>query len=61
MGPDGMANMTSPLAPLPNSEPSVYAFKTNLTMAGRWLLNIAAKVPGEQQAVIGKITFRAAN
>ncbi len=60
MGPDGMGEMTSPLTPLPSPEPGVYAFKTDLSMSGRWLLSIAAKVPGEQQAVIGKITFQAA-
>jgi hypothetical protein len=28
-------------------------------MAGRWLLSIAAKVQGEPETVIGKITFKA--
>ena len=60
MGPEGMGEMTSPLTPLPNPEPGVYAFKTDLSMAGRWLLRIAAMVPGERQAVVGKITFRVA-
>jgi hypothetical protein len=55
MSPDAMGEMTSPLTPLPNPEPGVYAFKTDLSMAGRWLLSIAAKVPGERQAVVGKI------
>lgn len=59
MGPDGMAEMASPLTPLPNPQPGVYAFKTELSMEGRWLFSIAAKVQGEPETVVGKITFRA--
>jgi hypothetical protein len=59
MGPDGMGEMASPLTPVPSSEPGVYAFKTDLSMVGRWLLSIAAKVQGESETVVGKITFRA--
>jgi hypothetical protein len=59
MGPDGMGEMASPLTPVPSSEPGVYAFKTDLSMVGRWLLSIAAKVQGEPETVVGKITFRA--
>jgi hypothetical protein len=59
MAPDGMASMASPLTPVPSNEPGVYAFKTELSMAGRWLLSISAKVQGEPETVIGKITFRA--
>jgi YtkA-like len=59
MGPDGMAEMASPLTAVPSSEPGVYAFKTELAMEGRWLLSIAAKVQGEPETVVGKITFRA--
>ena len=58
MGPDGMGQMASPLTAVPSDEPGVYAFKTELAMAGRWLLSIAAKVQGEPETVIGKITFR---
>ena len=58
MGPDGMATMASPLTPVPSNEPGVYAFKTELSMAGRWLLSISAKVQGEPETVVGKITFR---
>ena len=59
MAPDGMAEMASPLTPVPSSEPGVYAFKTELAMAGHWLLSVAAKVQGEPETVVGKITFRA--
>ena len=55
----GMADMASPLTAVPSSEPGVYSFKTELAMAGRWLLSIAAKVQGEVETVVGKITFRA--
>jgi len=44
---------------VPSDEPGVYSFKTDLSMAGRWLLSIAAKVQGEAETVVGKITFRA--
>jgi hypothetical protein len=59
MSPDAMGEMASPLTPVPSSEPGVYSFKTDLSMAGRWLLSIAAKVQGEAETVVGKITFRA--
>ena len=59
MAPDGMADMASPLTPAPSEEPGIYAFKTELAMAGNWLLTISAKVQGEQETVHGKITFRA--
>jgi YtkA-like len=59
MAPEGMAEMASPLTPVPSSEPGVYSFKTELSMAGQWLLSIAAKVQGEPDTVVGKVTFRA--
>lgn len=59
MGPDGMPTMAAPIAPLPKQEPGVYAFKAELSMEGRWLLSIAAKVQGEPETVTGKITFKA--
>ena len=58
MAPDGMADMATAIAPLPSPEPGVYAFKAPLTMAGRWLLTISAKVQGEPETVLGKITFK---
>ena len=60
MGPDGMPTMDSPLTPEPSDEPGVYNFKTNLPMAGHWLLSIAAKVQGEPETVVGKITYTVA-
>ena len=58
MAPDGMADMATAIAPLPSPEPGVYAFKAPLTMAGRWLLTISAKVQGEPENVVGKLTFK---
>ena len=59
MSPDAMAELASPITDVPSNEPGVYSFKTDLSMAGRWLLSIAAKVQGEAETVVGKITFRA--
>ena len=59
MAPDGMAEMAPPLTAVPSDEPGVYSFRTELSMAGRWLLSIAAKVQGEPETVVGRITFRA--
>jgi len=59
MAPDGMADMESPVAPVPGSEPGVYAFKTDLPMAGRYQLSVAAKVQGEPETVVGKVVFKA--
>ena len=59
MSPDAMGEMASPLVAVPSNEPGVYSFKTDLSMAGRWLLSIAAKVQGEAETVVGKITFSA--
>jgi hypothetical protein len=59
MAPDGMAEMASQATALPTAEPGVYAFKTELSMEGRWLFSVEAKVPGERERVIGKVIFKA--
>ena len=59
MSPDGMATMTAPATPVAGAEPGTYGFKTDLPMAGGWLLTVSAKVQGEQETVTGKITFKA--
>ncbi len=59
MAPDGMAEMESPVAPLPANEPGVYAFKTDLPMAGRYQLSLSAKVQGEAETVSGKVVIKA--
>ena len=58
MAPDGMADMATAIVPLPSPEPGVYAFKAPLTMAGRWLLTVSAKVQGEPETVSGKVIFK---
>jgi len=59
MAPDGMADMESPVSPVPTKESGVYAFKTDLSMAGRYLLSLAAKVQGESETIVGKVIIRA--
>ncbi|MCB1505233.1 MAG: FixH family protein [Hyphomicrobiaceae bacterium] len=59
MGPDQMEGMTAPLEPLPSTEPGIYRFKTELTMAGRWALSLGAKVQGETGTVESKLIVTA--
>ena len=59
MAPDGMAEMESAVAPLPSKEPGVYAFKTDLPMAGRYQVTLSAKVQGEPETVTGKVIVKA--
>ena len=60
MAPDGMADMEAfPVAQLPATEPGVYVFKTDLPMAGRYLVSVAAKVQGEPETVVGKVIVKA--
>lgn len=59
MAPDDMAGMTAVHEPMPSSEPGIYRFKADLTMAGRWALRLMAKVPGEKETVQGDVVFTA--
>jgi hypothetical protein len=59
MAPDGMAEMESPVSPLPSKEPGVYAFKTDLPMAGRYQVTLSAKVQGEPETITGKVVVKA--
>ncbi|WP_063690876.1 FixH family protein [Bradyrhizobium stylosanthis] len=59
MAPDGMAEMESAVAPLPSKEPGVYAFKTDMPMAGRYQVTLSAKVQGEPETVTGKVVVTA--
>ena len=61
MSPEGMATMAAPLTPVAGGEPGTYSFKTDLVMAGGWLLSLSAKVQGEPETVQCKVTFRATN
>jgi hypothetical protein len=59
MAPDGMAEMESAVTPLPSREPGVYAFKTDMPMAGRYQITLSAKVQGEPETVSGKVIVKA--
>ena len=59
MSPDTMDEMTAKHATAPSSEPGVYRFKADFTMAGRWALKLQAKVPGETDTVEGTVVFNA--
>lgn len=59
MGPDNMEGMTAKHHAMPSSEPGVYRFKADLTMAGGWALRVMAKVPGETDTVQGVVVFQA--
>src|SRR5215468_5470960 len=59
MAPDDMPTMDAPLEELPSTEPAVYRFKTNLSMAGGWQLSLGAKVQGEDGTVQSKLVLKA--
>jgi hypothetical protein len=59
MSPDAMAEMKAPIEQLPSTTPGTYSFKTNLSMQGRWLLSLGAKVQGEAATIQGKLVVKA--
>ena len=59
MSPDNMGDMTTDIAPDGSSEPGVYRFKADLSMAGNWALKLMAKVPGESETVQGTVIVKA--
>lgn len=59
MAPDGMQEMATKIAPMPSTEPGVYKFKANLSMAGGWQLSLGAKVQGETGTVENKLVLKA--
>lgn len=59
MSPDSMGEMTAKHAAVPATEPGVYRFKADFTMAGGWAFKLQAKVPGESDTVEGTVVFRA--
>jgi hypothetical protein len=54
-----MVAMTAEHTAVPGTEPGIYRFKADLTMAGGWALRLMAKVPGEAETVQGAVEFRA--
>lgn len=59
MAPDGMEMMTTSVENLPATEPGVYRFRTDLSMAGAWRFKLAAKVQGEPETVQGEVILKA--
>ncbi len=59
MGPDGMEMMAAPIEAVSSTEPGIYRFKTDLSMAGRWALSLGAKVQGETGTLENKLIVKA--
>jgi hypothetical protein len=59
MAPDGMQEMVTKIAPMPDGEPGTYKFKASFGMAGRWQLSLGAKVQGETGTVENKFVITA--
>lgn len=59
MSPDSMGEMLAKHAAMPGSEPGVYRFKADFTMAGGWAFKVQAKVPGESETIEGTVVFTA--
>ena len=59
MGPGGMAEMTGKVSPLPSDQPGIYRFQIETGMAGKWALNLGAKVQGEAGTVRGNLVYGA--
>jgi hypothetical protein len=60
MGPAGMPEMPGKVTTLPADKSGPYRFQIETGMAGKWALNLAAKVQGEAETVRGTVTFDAA-
>ncbi len=60
MAPEGMEMMTIPVEATASTEPGVYAFKADFTMAGGWRFKLGAKVQGEPDTVQGELILKAA-
>ena len=60
MTPAGMTEMTGKVTPLSSDQPGLYRFQVETGMAGKWQLNLSAKVQGEAGTVRGAIPFAAA-
>ena len=59
MAPDGMDMMKAAIEAMPSTEPGVYRFKADVTMAGGWQLSLGAKVQGETGTVESKLVLKA--
>jgi YtkA-like len=59
MGPGGMAEMTGKVSSLSSDQPGTYRFQIETGMAGKWALNLGAKVQGDAGTVRGSIVYEA--
>ena len=59
MSPESMGEMQAKHTAMPGSEPGVYRFKADFTMAGSWAFKLQAKVPGEAETVVGTVVCKA--
>ena len=59
MTPDSMPEMTTKLTAMPGTEPGIYRFKANVSMAGGWQLSLGAKIQGETGTVESKLVIKA--
>ena len=51
--------MATKVTPVSSSEPGVYQFKVDLSMAGGWQLSLGAKVQGETGSIENKLILKA--
>jgi len=54
-----MSSMAAKVVAVSSSEPGIYKFRADFTMAGSWALELAAQVPGENESVEDRVIFRA--
>jgi hypothetical protein len=59
MSPENMEGMATKIEPLTESEPGVYKFRADFTMAGGWALKLQAKIQSEPETVQGTVVFTA--
>lgn len=59
MAPDGMADMAGKVTLLAGDQPGLYRFQVETGMAGKWRLNLGAKVQGETATIRGSVPFEA--
>ena len=59
IAPDGITEMKTMIEALPSTEPGIYKFKAQMTMAGGWQLSLGAKVQGEAGTLNSRLVFQA--
>ena len=59
MSPESMGEMEAKHTASPSTQPGIYRFKADFTMAGGWAFKVQAKVPGESETVEGTVVFTA--